>query len=281
MTSVLLALASALSYGAADFSGGLASKNVRPGVVLLYSQLLGLAVALAIAPVIGAAVVTPSDILFGASAGLAGALGLFFLYRALATTVVAIASPTTAVVGALFPLLFGLAIGEQLGTTAWIGVVIALPAILFLSWEPGVRWGNLGDSVRRSLLLGTFAGIGFGLFFILVSRTADDSGLWPLAAARFTSITFLLVVAALRSTPLSLPRSSRLPTGLAGFLDMAANVFFLLAARSGPLTIAVVVTSLYPAPTVVLAVLFFREPLRGVRIIGLLLAVTSVALMSV
>lgn len=279
MISSFLAFASALSFGAADFAGGLASRRAPTGAVVFYSQIVGLLLALVLAPVVGFRGVDPGDVVYGALAGIAGAFGLFFLYRGLATGLVAIVSPTAAMVGTVVPVVFGLVAGERLAASDWIGIAVALPAILLLSWEPPGEDGSR-RAVRGSLAVGTLAGLGFGLFFILIAETSAASGLWPLAAARVGSISLLFALALLRSSVPKVPRGAWASVGAAGTLDMAANVFFLLAARSGLLTISVVITSLYPGPTVILAALYFRERLRPFRISGLLLALGSVALMS-
>ncbi len=288
MYTVLLAFGAALAFGGADFSGGLASRTTRPSIVILLGQVVGVVLALVAAPLLGAEVVTPRDLLLGAASGLAGALGLAFLYRALATSIVAIASPVAAVIGALVPLGYGIAMGETLSATDWMGVAIALPAILLLSWEPsrqsrreaGQKAAETG-LVRRALILASMAGIGFGLFFVLVSETAPASGLWPLVAARITSVIVLVGLAVARSVGIRVAPGARMPAIGAGALDMLANVLFLLAARTGLLAVAVVVSSLYPAPTVVRAALHFRERLAPSRVAGLIMAICSVALMSV
>ncbi len=274
-----LAFASALSFGAADFAGGLASRRAPTGAVVLYSQILGLLLALVLAPVVGSGAVTPKDLFYGALAGIAGAFGLFFLYRGLATGLVAVVSPSAAMVGTVVPLVFGLLAGERLAPTDRLGIALALPAILLLSWEPPREDGSRRE-IGRSLAVGALAGLGFGLFFILIAETSETSGLWPLAAARVGSISLLVALALLRSSLPKVPRGAWISVGAAGALDMAANVLFLLAARSGLLTISVVITSLYPGPTVILAALYFRERLRSFRVSGLLLALGSVALMS-
>jgi drug/metabolite transporter (DMT)-like permease len=278
--ATVLALFSALAFGAADFAGGLASRRAAASSVIFYSQIVGLVLALALAPLFGSEAVVSRDLFFGALAGVAGAFGLFFLYRGLATGLVAIVSPTAAMLGAVVPLIFGLVAGERLAAVDWLGIGLALPAILLLSWEPAGEDGSRRKT-RRSFGIGCLAGVGFGFFFILIAETSETSGLWPLAAARVGSISLLFVLGVLRSVLPRVPRRSWRATTSAGALDMVANVFFLLAARSGLLTLSVVVASLYPGPTVLLAALYFRERLRPIRISGLLLALGSVALMSV
>ena len=145
----------------------------------------------------------------------------------------------------------------------------------------GPAGAGKGGVARRAALLGLAAGVGFGFFFFAISRTAHDSGLWPLAAARATTITAVALYALFVSRPVR-PTAAALPLLLlSGALDMGANIAFLLASRVGMLSIAAVVASLYPGPTVFLACLVFREKLTLARAAGLALALTGVALISV
>ena len=124
------------------------------------------------------------------------------------------------------------------------------------------------------------SGLGFAGFFILISRAAPPSGLWPLVAARLASLSALLVVSVATRRPIRLEPASRLTATLAGLLDMAANILYVLAARSGLLALVAVVVSLYAGPTVLLAHLVLGERLARWRLAGLALAIASVALMS-
>ncbi|MCK5249766.1 MAG: EamA family transporter, partial [Spirochaetaceae bacterium] len=159
-------------------------------------------------------------------------------------------------------------------TITWIGVAIALPAILLLSMERGDGKGAVLSSLRTGLI----AGFGFGGFFILLSRTGADSGIWPLVAARSASVPLLLAFSLIRRKPLTLVKGSRGAALGAGILDMVANIFYLMASRSGMLITAVVITALYPAPTVVLQRMVFKEKLGTLRIAGLVLALAGIAL---
>ena len=179
-----------------------------------------------------------------------------------------------ALAGAALPVFFGVLIGERPEILTWIGVAVALPAILLLTIERGDGKG----AVMKSLRTGIIAGLGFGGFFILLSRTGDDSGIWPLVAARTASVPFLLILTKIRRMPLTLTRGSVKTTLGAGILDMVANVFYLLASRSGLLITAAVITALYPAPTVLLQRLVLKERLSVVRLAGLALALTGIAL---
>ncbi len=281
--SLALAALSALLFGAADFTGGVASRRNPVPAVLVLSQTLGFLGILAAAPLIGPNDPSMQDLLQGAAAGLSGAIGLSALYRGLAKTLVAVVSPAAALVGAAIPVLFGLLSGEQPGPLGWIGIAVALPAILLLTWEPSEA-GEAGDASRRrvrsALLYGMTAGTGFGFFFVLISLPAPAAGLWPLVAARVASVLAIFLFALLTGRSLRVGAEGRWAAPLAGILDMAANVAFILALRGGLLVLTAVITSLYPAPTVLLARVFFRERLGLVRWAGLVLAVAGVALMS-
>jgi drug/metabolite transporter (DMT)-like permease len=277
--AILLAGLSALMYGGADFCGGLATRRSTVLPVLVFSQLVGLLIAVGGAFVLGQPVPSPRDLAWGAVAGLCGTAGLAALYTAIATTPVAVASPIAAVSGAVIPVLLGVASGERPDTLAWVGIALAFPAILLLTMSPGGKGKDLAPA-RRAALLGLAAGVGFGLFFFAISRTGHASGLWPLASARVATITVTVVFALVRSRPL-LPGGGWAVLLLSGALDMGANIAFLLASRLGMLSIAAVVAALYPGPTVFLACIVFRERLTLPRAAGLALALAGVALISV
>ena len=281
--SVLLAGLSALMYGAGDFCGGLASRRTPLFAVLVFSQLVGLLIAVSAALALRQGLPAPADILWGAAAGVCGAAGLAALYRALATTPVAVASPVAAVTGSVIPVLIGLALGERPGALAWAGMGLAVPAIVLLAASPAASPADHPRKriARGAILLGTAAGVGFGIFFFAISRTSSASGLWPLAAARLATITLVVFAAVLTRRSLRPSRGGLLIVLLCGALDMGANIAFLLAARIGLLSITAVVTSLYPGPTVLLALLVYRERLTVPRVLGLTLALAGVALISV
>jgi drug/metabolite transporter (DMT)-like permease len=278
VVAILLAGLSALLYGAADFSGGLASRKSPVYAVLVVSQACGLALAVAASAVLGVPLPAWQDLAWGAIAGLCGAVGIAILYIALASTVVAVASPVAAVVGATIPMLLGVATGERPGVLAWVGIALAIPAIALLSAGPVAAEGK--EKLRRALWMGVAAGVSFGLFFAAISRSSSGSGLWPLVSARTATVVFVLLYALVTRRPLGIS-GPRVPlVVLAGLLDMGANIAFLLASRTGLLTIVAVISSLYPGPTVVLAWIVLREKMSWPRVAGLALALGGVALIS-
>ncbi|MGO9308556.1 MAG: EamA family transporter [Spirochaetia bacterium] len=276
---ILLAGLSALMYGAGDFCGGLAARKMPVLTVLLFSQLVGILVAVTAALAFRQPLPGPADLLWGAAAGICGAAGLASLYSALARTPVAVASPVAAVTGAAIPVVLGLVIGERPGSLAWVGIALAAPAIVLLAAGPAAHAQK--GAARRGAFLGTAAGIGFGMFFFTISRTSSGSGLWPLAAARLSTVSLVAVVALLSRSTLRPSREGFSIVLLSGALDMGANIAFLLASRRGLLSITAVITSLYPGPTVLLAVLVFRERLTLPRALGLVLALAGVACISI
>jgi len=185
-----------------------------------------------------------------------------------------IAAPVSAVLTASLPVLFsaltqGLPSLLQLG-----GFVLALLAIALISRPE--RTKGRPEGIGLALL----AGCGFGCFFILISRVSPSATFWPLAMARFTSVFFLLIVVRIRQQPV-LPKMTVAPLVLlAGVLDAMRNAFFVLAAHTGRLDIAAVLSSLYPAATVLLAAILLRERVTRVQAVGILLALIAIPLIS-
>ena len=275
---ILLASFSALMYGAGDFYGGLSVRKSPLIAVLAISQITGLMLAVAAAFILGQPFPPLQDLLWGVVGGVAGAAGLGALYTAIATTPVAIASPVAAVVGAVIPVLLGVASGERPAVLAWVGIGLALPAIVLLTAGRTAAGGR--GLARKAALLGGAAGLGFGFFFFAVAHTSHASGLWPLISARVATISLVGLYALAARKTLKPARGGLLTIVVSGILDMGANIAFLLASRVGMLTIAAVVTSLYPGPTVVLALIVYRESLTVPRAAGIVLALAGVALIS-
>ena len=271
---IIYALLSALSFGTADFLGGFSSRRNATTATVAWSQGAGLLTVLIAAPLMGGSSVVFADLGWGILGGMAGAVGVVILFHGLSTGLASIVSPVAALSGAVLPVLFGLLIGERPPLLTWMGVVLSLPAILLLSWEKGDTRNHVFGSVR----LGLLAGFCFGGFFILISRSSGDSGMWPLVTSRVTTVPLFVILTRLRKSWVMLQPGTRRLTLLSGALDMAANVFYLLAARTGYLIIAVILSALYPAPTVVLQRLFLHEKLTAPRIFGLVLSITGAAL---
>lgn len=281
MIPVLLAAASALVWGTADFCGG---KAVQLGgaaqrgyafSVTLVSQICALPIiALFVLLVPGR--LTVSAVGWGAVAGVAGLFGIVLLYQGLATGSMAVVAPTTAVTSALVPLIGGLVRGERPGVVPLIGAVCALLAIGLVSLgQPSTGHNRVN---RRSIVLALSAGALFGVFFLLLSQAGEEAGMWPLAAARVGSVLLGLALLKPMGAALRIDRRLWALVAAAGVLDITANGMFLLAANAGQLSIVAPVAALYPASTVLLALAVDKERLRPVQFLGLGLAAAALVL---
>ncbi len=280
--AIVFAVLAAATFGAADFVGGLASRRVAAVTVVVTSHLVGLLVVLVVAPLWGSSGAGASDLVWGAAAGVAGAAGLVILYHALATTRFSVAGPAAALAGAVVPVIFGLLIGERPEMLAWVGVTLALPAVLLISVGGGGGDSSLAETNRRALLLGSLAGLLFAFFGVFISRTADTSGLWPLVGARLASIPLMVVVAIGLGRPvLASGRMLAVATAV-GAMDMAANIFLLAALHEpGLVSLVILISSLYPGFTVILARLVIDECITRTQLSGLLMAGLGVGMIAV
>lgn len=274
LATVIFGLAASLCWGSGDFTGGLASRRANASSVVLAAYSVGFVLMVALALLWRESFPAPVDLLWGGLAGVAGVLGLLCFYSALSRGKMGITAPVSAVMTATLPVLFS-AFTSALPTLLQVGgFVLALLAIVLIS-RPERTSGP-----SRGIGLAVLAGCGFGCFFILISRVHAGAVFWPLAAARLTSVLVLLVVLLLRRQPL-LPGKIVAPlVVLAGNLDAIGNAFFVLAAHSGRLDVAAVLSSLYPAATVLLAALVLRERVTRVQALGILLALLAIPLIS-
>lgn len=272
--TVIFGLAASLCWGSGDFTGGLASRRANASSVVLAAYSVGFVLMVALALLWRESFPAPVDLLWGGLAGVAGVLGLLCFYSALSSGKMGITAPVSAVLTATLPVLFS-AFTSALPTLLQVGgFLLALLAIVLIS-RPERTTGP-----SRGIGLAVLAGCGFGCFFILISRVSPGAVFWPLAAARLTSVLVLLVALLLRRQPL-LPGKIVAPlVVLAGNLDAIGNAFFVLAAHSGRLDVAAILSSLYPAATVLLAALVLRERVTRVQALGILLALLAIPLIS-
>ena len=275
--SVLLAIGSALTFGVADFLGGMASRRVATWSVVIGSQFFGLLLLVLALPALPPATYDVSDLAWGAAGGIAGALALTQFFRGLALGNMSVVAPIAAVITGAVPVAAGVALGERPSPLAWVGIALALPALALISRE-------LADSTTRTpadvLVSAVVAGLGFGVFFVFLDRTGDAAGIQPLIAARATSVTLLAAIG-MASGRLEGVRGRLLGVvALSGVLDMTANVLFLYAVREGLLALGAVISAMYPASTLVLARTVLDERLRPVQVAGLVLAAVAVSLVA-
>jgi drug/metabolite transporter (DMT)-like permease len=281
----VLALLSALVWGVGDFMGGVASRRSTAEQTLVISVPAGLLCIIPLAALVGGSVT--ASVLPGMLAGVFGGLGILMLYAALALGPMGVVSPVSAVLGAAIPVMVGLVRGERPGVAAYVGMALAVVAIITVGLEPSAP---TDDAVHqrlapRALLLAIGAGTGIGLFFTVIALAPSDGGLWPIVFARAMSalilVTLGVVTARRRRAPvLATASSTRWLAVGAGATDVAANTFYLVAAQTGLLSVVAVLGSLYPAATVLLARFVLAERLRTTQKIGMVLAIVAAALLA-
>ncbi|MBU8827171.1 EamA family transporter [Mycolicibacterium goodii] len=274
-----MALASALGYGISDFVGGLASRRVAALRVVLVSYPIAMGLLAVIAAMVGGDV-SQGAVLWGVLCGVSQAFGVWWFYAALGSGPISVVSPLTAILVAGLPVGVGLALGERPGVIAAIGVVVALVAVVLVSREAS------DEDVKEHRFTATVAwltvgsGLAFGLNFVLIDQAPVEAKLWPLVFAR-ASATVLVVAIAAMSRSLRPPSGTPLKLAvLAAFLDVGANIAMLLALQASLLSLAGVLMSLYPAATVLLAIIVLRERVSRWQAVGMGLALAAVAMIA-
>jgi drug/metabolite transporter (DMT)-like permease len=278
----LLALGSALFYGAADFTGGLTTRRAGTTPVVLLSQFSGLAVLALLLPLLPAATPARPDIFWGALAGLTGGIGVALLYHGLAIGTMAVVAPTTAVCAVAIPVVVSVLLGERPVPLAVAGIVLGITSIVLVSQQTATEPRGHETAVRRGLPPGVgvalISGVAIGFFFLSLAQVKSEAGMWPLLAARAVSVTLFGCIALFTRQSLRMPGGVAGLVVLAGTVDMLANALYLLAAQQGPLSIVVTLSSLYPASTVLLARIILRERLNLWQVTGVACALAAVVL---
>jgi drug/metabolite transporter (DMT)-like permease len=291
MLAIVLALASAIGYGGSDFAAGLASRSASVIQVTLLASAASVVVVAAAMPFAAGHAPTAAVLAWGAVAGLSGTVGAFALYLGFRHAAFSVAGPLSAVGAAGFSVLAGLLLGERPSALAMAGILLALPAIVGVSASaasasrgPGTVAADARSATGRpaaGVAAGLVAGAGFALLFIGLNRAGSGSGLWPVAASQVAELGVACGVAAVTGN-IRLPggRPGRLAviTGVAGAVG---TILYFFATHDGFLAVTAVLTSLYPAITIVLARVMLGERLTGLRLAGLSLAAACVALIAV
>lgn len=276
--AVLLALASSVTWGIADFGGGLVSRRVASTVtVTVVSQSAGFVALLIVFGARGAHLDSRSFAI-GLAAGAGGGAGLAAFYRALAVGTMSVVSPIVAC-GAVVPFAISIATGERPSTIALAGAGVALAGAVLASAE---ERRAAARERKQAVMLAALAGGALGLFtYFLGLGSREGTALSTLVGARVGSLTLLLVLALVLRAPLRLGRRALLPIAAVGLCDVAANALFALASGHGLLALVSVLGSLYPVMTVLLAHIFLGERLTALQLVGVGVALAGVAALSV
>jgi drug/metabolite transporter (DMT)-like permease len=280
----VLALGAALLYGSADFLGGAATRRAPVLSVVVISSGAGLIVLLA-AAVIASTPLRTGGMGWGIAAGAAGGAGLIVFYRGLAAGPMSVVAPVSALFSTVLPVGVALAEGERPGAVVYAGAALCLAAIVLVSSGGPARPASRGWPARALAVgYGISSGAFFGAFFLFIRYSGQAGSLWPLAGARLAGLFVILAAAAsARAAPMSWRDGGGpfLAALAAGVLDASANVLYVIATRAGLFGLAVVLVSLYPGITVLLARMVLGERLRWPQRLGLAVAALGVALVTI
>ena len=279
MIAIAFGLTSAAAWGAADFTGGLASRKTGAYQAVFYGEIIGEIVILAVALIVAQPIPALSIWLLAMAAGALGTSGLLLLYYSMTKGLMSIATPVSALLAAVLPVIIGSFLEKPPGMLILLGFVFALAAVWLISQsQDGVKdlLAHLTD-LRLPLL----AGVGFGLYFVLMHSATRTATFWPMVASRGGGILILIVYMLVGRQGWVPNRAAYGMMVLNGLLDIGGNLFFVLAGQAGRLDIAAVLSSLYPGSTVLLAWIFLRERLSRTQWLGIFAALIAIVLFTV
>ncbi|MEU9365327.1 EamA family transporter [Streptomyces avermitilis] len=276
-----LALSSALCFGVTHFVNGLLSRRVDGMTVALHAQVGGTVLALLLAATLPGGSASFADYCWGALSGVGTGVGVAFLYRAMAQGAMSVVVPVSDVGAVALPVLVGVTLlGEHLSAPVWVGMAAVPPALWLVSQTAsgtaGERRGALSGGVPSALV----AGVGIGLQFLAMAQVDGDSGLWPVALSRVVSVVVIVGVLVSYGARWTMPTAAGATAVAAGMAGTAAIVLYLEATAHQLMAVATVLSSLYPAVPVVLALLLLGERLNRRQVLGLMCAASAVALIA-
>jgi drug/metabolite transporter (DMT)-like permease len=273
-----ISLASALSYGISDFLGGTQSRRLPVLAVLAVSQPVGLALSLAVVPILGSEPISAEKFAIAVGAGMAAAVGLGTFYRAMAMGTISVVAPIAAL-GVMVPVAVGLARGEQPGEVQLAGLALTTLGVVVLSYEESEEHAPVA---RRSVILAVFSGIAFGLFFTGLDFASEGAGSpgWAVVAVRVGGVAAIAVALVALRPPLgAIPGAIGVLLAIAAF-DILGNTLFAIASTEGLLPVVAVGGSMYPAFTIALAHIVLGERLSRSQRAGVALSLLGVALIA-
>lgn len=247
--------------------------------MVLVSYPIALVLLAGLAAVVGGQV-NQGAVFWGALCGVSQAFGVWWFYAALGAGPISVVSPLTAILVAGIPVGVGLALGERPGAVAAVGVVLAVIAVVLVSREATDEDVTPHKFTAAVAWLTVGSGVAFGLNFVLIHQAPVEAKLWPLVFARLSASVLVVVIAAVSANLRPLSGTALRLAVLAGLLDTGANVAMLLALQASFLSLAGVLMSLYPAATVLLAIVVLRERVTRWQALGMVLALAAVAMIA-
>jgi drug/metabolite transporter (DMT)-like permease len=281
LLSIIYGIISAVSWGAGDFSGGLAARKMGTYRAVFWGDLLGLLIILPIALFLHEPVPAAHAVLIASIGGMLGSVGLLVLYYSLSIGKMSIAAPVSALFAALLPVIVGLFTQGLPTPNQFAGFAFALAAVWLISQ------GNTDEKFQlkhlSDLRLPILAGLGFGCYFIFVHYASKESAsvIWTMVASRLAGTLMLLMVVLVRRDTFSVQRDAWVLVFLNGALDLGGNLFFILASQTGRLDVSSVLSSLFPGSTVLLAAIFLKERIFPRQWLGIAAALVAIILFTI
>jgi drug/metabolite transporter (DMT)-like permease len=278
MLSIFFGFLSALSWGAGDFAGGLASRKLGAYRAVLYADFFGLIMIVAALVLYRESIPSLSVFINSAIGGALGSLGLLILYYSLSQGQMSIAAPVSALFAAVLPVIVGVVTQGLPNVFQIIGFGIALSAVWLIS--RGNETERFHIRQLKDIKWPVLAGVGFGSYFIFMHYATQqtDAVLWPMVASRLAGTVLLFLVVLVRRESLAVPKSAWKVVLFNATLDVAGNLFYILASRIGRLDIAAVLSSLYPGGTVMLAWLILKERISPKQWLGIAASLVAIIL---
>ena len=274
--AALLALIASLTWGVADYMGGIASRKASPTQVLVVAYPSGAVIITLMAFLAVPGEFSTDAALWGVLAGSIGALAVALLYIALSRGPMGVVSPITAVMSGAVPTAVGLLNGERLTLLGITGIALAALAVILVSREKGEHV----KVAPSTILISVASGSAIGLYLSALSLAPEESGIWAATVGRWTSSILVAVVVFAVIKNFTRNGFPWMLAIVSGFLDATANAVFQLASQRGLLSIVAVLGSLYPATTALLARFLIQERLSRIQIVGVLLAFLAAALLA-
>ncbi len=274
VTGASLSLGAAAVWGGGDFAGGIATKRANVFRVVAGAHACGLLLMLLLTWLTGEPFPPGSSLQWGVVAGISGAFGIAALYKGLAVGRMGVVAPVASVITGILPVLVGIRTEGMPDRLQLAGFALALVSIWLVARPSGEINSHYG------LGLAVLAGLLFGLFLVAGKQAGHHGVFWPLVAARTASTLLMLIIVAFSPRDSRPLRTALVPILISGLLDSAANAMFIAATRHGRLDVAAVLSSLYPASTVILARVLLKERLSVTQNAGIVGALLSVALIS-
>ena len=268
----------ALFYGLADYSGSRASRFANSASITFFGQamaFMGIGVFLLFART---PVMPLESWLWTTGGGFGGALALVAFYKAMSMGSMTVIAPITAVIGLSVPVIAGVLSGERPSGSAWIGILLATVAVALIA---DILDRHDLPTPPRVIWMAVAAGLGFGMIFVCMGNASHDHGVWPLFGQRLVSVPTVAAIALIQTRSISVPKRVVLLSIAAGVLDTSANGLYLLATSAELMSIVSVVVAMYPVATIFLAMTLDHERLHKSQGVGLLLAITSLVLISI